>query len=592
MDYNRRRINSKQSARVLSVLLLVALFFTFIVVPDTVYAAAKKAKTKYSISVSNINSETVIKKGSKIKIAYKAIRKKNGKSKNTKVKFKSSNKKVATVSKKGVIKAKKNGTTYITVYCKKKPSKKKKIKIRVGTPVSSIKVSGYTSLRKGHSATFKRTTNSGATNKNVTWWSNNKAVATVNSSGKVTAKGYGEAKIYAIAKDGSGVSGTLTVTVHKWTKADANWIAHRGLHTSYKENTADAFNAAGKAGFWGCECDIWETYHTPVTEETLPEEPIEETPNGDSEETSPEEPLTEPTENPVDESEGDAENSSDEPTGEPINQPAEDTAVKTVIDSIESLNLSDSSHDYTWIIDNSQSIKTIQNNYDTLDAAQKYAVRTALYDGQTEGLRTFFDAVKTIDTFNSFDLAINHDSTFEDEWGNKGAVKGMTAEQIRNELPGVCFFEEYLAICDTYNMIPVVEFKDYDMSDDAINKAVYMIEKHNQLAKACLISFHDPVLQTVKAKVEARLDAGSEAITYFLISEGQEWKLDTAISRKYTGVSVRKDVFTDSLYTKAVNNGLGVGTWTYKSNALDDTRMYEQVKRHKLDFATVDYKAF
>lgn len=38
-------------------------------------------------------------------------------------------------------------------------------------------------------------------------------------------------------------------------------IAHRGLLTEAPENTAAAFELAGKKKFWGAECDVWETMH-------------------------------------------------------------------------------------------------------------------------------------------------------------------------------------------------------------------------------------------------------------------------------------------------------------------------------------------
>lgn len=54
---------------------------------------------------------------------------------------------------------------------------------------------------------------SNATNKGVTWSSNPTSVATVSSSGLVTAEGEGEATITCQAKDGSGVKETCKVTV-------------------------------------------------------------------------------------------------------------------------------------------------------------------------------------------------------------------------------------------------------------------------------------------------------------------------------------------------------------------------------------------
>ena len=54
---------------------------------------------------------------------------------------------------------------------------------------------------------------SNASDKGVTWKSSNTAVATVSSSGVVTAKGIGTATITATATDGSGKSGSATITV-------------------------------------------------------------------------------------------------------------------------------------------------------------------------------------------------------------------------------------------------------------------------------------------------------------------------------------------------------------------------------------------
>ena len=53
-----------------------------------------------------------------------------------------------------------------------------------------------------------------ATNKNVTWSTSDSSVATVDSNGKVTAKGAGSATITATAIDGSGYNATCSVTVN------------------------------------------------------------------------------------------------------------------------------------------------------------------------------------------------------------------------------------------------------------------------------------------------------------------------------------------------------------------------------------------
>jgi len=55
-----------------------------------------------------------------------------------------------------------------------------------------------------------------ATNKKVTWKSSNTKVATVDSNGKVTAKGAGKVTLTATAADGSKKSGSVAITVHSY----------------------------------------------------------------------------------------------------------------------------------------------------------------------------------------------------------------------------------------------------------------------------------------------------------------------------------------------------------------------------------------
>lgn len=78
--------------------------------------------------------------------------------------------------------------------------------------VTSITLSATTlNLEVGGTSTLKATVNpSNATNKTVTWTSNNKSVATVDSNGKVTAIGAGTATITATV-GGKSVSCTVTV---------------------------------------------------------------------------------------------------------------------------------------------------------------------------------------------------------------------------------------------------------------------------------------------------------------------------------------------------------------------------------------------
>ena len=131
-------------------------------------ASVKISKTKYTMS-----------KGETYTLKVNGTKKK--------VKWSTSNKKVATVNSKGKVTAKKKGTATITA---KVGSKKYKCKITVETPsISKSKIS----LEKGNTYTLKVKN----TKRTIKWSSSNKSIATVNSKGKVTAKKAGTVTITA-----------------------------------------------------------------------------------------------------------------------------------------------------------------------------------------------------------------------------------------------------------------------------------------------------------------------------------------------------------------------------------------------------------
>ena len=175
-----------------SIILLVCMLLSVIAMP--VSASAAKLNKK-SVSLNVGKTYTLKAKGTKGKITWT-----------------SSNKSVATVSSKGVVKAKKKGTAVITA---KYGKKKLACKVTVKQPVKSIKLNKTSAtLKKGKSLTLKATISpSSANSKTVTWTSSNKEVATVTSKGVVKAVGNGTATITVKAKNGSGKKATCKITV-------------------------------------------------------------------------------------------------------------------------------------------------------------------------------------------------------------------------------------------------------------------------------------------------------------------------------------------------------------------------------------------
>ena len=134
---------------------------------------------------------------------------------NKTVKWTTSNSAVATVSSTGVVKGLKRGTATITATAADGSGKKAACTVTVTKLVTSLTLN-KTVLPLQPKKTEKLTATvspSDADNKTVKWTTSNSAVATVNSNGKVTAKGKGTAIIKATAADGSGENATCTVTV-------------------------------------------------------------------------------------------------------------------------------------------------------------------------------------------------------------------------------------------------------------------------------------------------------------------------------------------------------------------------------------------
>jgi len=137
--------------------------------------------------------------------------------KNKKVSWKASNKNI-TVNQNGKVTAKKLGTSKIKVTAKDGSKKSATVLVVVGEKVKKITLNktSVTLNRGAKNRTFqlkKAIKNKNATYKGVSWYSSNKNVATVNSTGKVTIKHRGKVVITVKARDGSNKSAKCTITV-------------------------------------------------------------------------------------------------------------------------------------------------------------------------------------------------------------------------------------------------------------------------------------------------------------------------------------------------------------------------------------------
>ena len=132
---------------------------------------------------------------------------------NKKVTWKSDKPEIASVDANGKVTGVKAGEATITVTTEdggKTATCKVTVNPNLVSEITLAALAIYVGESKAVTATVKP---DDATNKELTWTSSDETVATVDATGKVTGKKIGTATITATAQDGSGVSGSCTVTV-------------------------------------------------------------------------------------------------------------------------------------------------------------------------------------------------------------------------------------------------------------------------------------------------------------------------------------------------------------------------------------------
>ncbi len=285
----------KKSSKVVAFLLAIAMVATSLAYTPNSADAASKKKKKTKVSKVQITKPStkvlVLKKGKTYKMKVKVTA---SKKKYKKVTYKSSKKKVATVSKSGKIKARKKGTTKITVRSKTNKKKKATLTVKVGTPITKVTLTGThgeksfyyeevtnqdttspdygkkskvrkskvtqkrvftkkksasVTITEGEYVTLKANyTPKKATYRKVSYKSSNKKVATVDSTGFILGKAEGTATITATAKDGSGKKAKVKVTVKKFVEVTTP--APTAVPDNRKTTTVENFESYAAGTNW------------------------------------------------------------------------------------------------------------------------------------------------------------------------------------------------------------------------------------------------------------------------------------------------------------------------------------------------------
>lgn len=182
----------------------------------SVDAQAATVKPKKLTVTSSVSSKVIDVKGT-TKISVKRVSPKNA---SKSVTYKSSNTKIASVSSKGTVKGKKTGSVTITATSKVNKKVKASVKLKVkDLKPSKVSIPAALSLTNGKKAIVKATVSPAGVYAPVKFSSSNTKVATVSSTGTVTAKSAGKAVITAklTQKNSKGkyLTAKTTVTVKK-----------------------------------------------------------------------------------------------------------------------------------------------------------------------------------------------------------------------------------------------------------------------------------------------------------------------------------------------------------------------------------------
>ena len=202
-----KKMRSKTIKKVIAAAVVAAMGITSIVPAAPAQAAVKTKKLTVKTKKITLYKGAAAGYGSvKLKVTVKP--------KKAKVTYKINKKKIASVSKKGLVKAKKPGKAKITV---KSGSKKVVVKVvvkKIKKKVTKVTAPKNVTVKVGAKQKIKTSVKPAkATLKKLAFTSNAKKIAKVNAKGVITGVKAGKAKITVKAVDGSKKKATVAVVV-------------------------------------------------------------------------------------------------------------------------------------------------------------------------------------------------------------------------------------------------------------------------------------------------------------------------------------------------------------------------------------------
>lgn len=182
-------------------------------------------------------------------------------------------------------------------------------------------------------------------------------------------------------------------------------------------------------------------------------------------------------------------------------------------------------------------------------------------------------------TYRMMDFTKNIEKCTYDELMKHNTDNGVNIDEYPNLK--ICTLDEYLDICDEYNMYPVIELKGKNNTEH-YDKIIQSVDSHKM--PAVYISFHEENLFAIRKLTDAPM--------FYLVQEITDESIDIAKQIGDCGIDFnagkQENFENDSaIIKKCQSEGLKMGAWT-----VDDLETMQMLVDLGIEYITTDCITF
>ncbi len=191
------------------------------------------------------------------------------------------------------------------------------------------------------------------------------------------------------------------------------------------------------------------------------------------------------------------------------------------------------------------------------------------------GEKGFFAAECDIQLSKDGVWIVNHNSDIKKMTNGEGEISQMTYEEIMQytvdggyhvkDYPTqkLITLDEYLKICNDYNIIPQIEIKSGNNKD--LDKIVTALEKYDGMKEMAMIIYFDADILKGISEIDESIEL------WYLVHEITDEVIATCLENGYT-IAFNCKEYEAEMLKKAQDKGINLASWT-----VDSTKIYEEL---------------